>query len=88
MAKFEVGKIYESYAREYDPVVALKRTDKTLWVKHAWNDRENGWRMRIRVDADGNEFCVDSSVPPRWRDAFTYSAEWVYEEATDAVLPN
>lgn len=67
---FEVGKSYEPYAYEFDPVTVIRRTDKMIWV-------DNGqiqWKMRVRVDADGNEYAVDSSVPLNWRDAFTYTA--------------
>lgn len=80
--KFEVGKIYEPYQREYCPILVVKRTEKTIWCKHARNDcaNENGWMMRILVGSDGNEYCVDSSAPTNWRGAFTYSAEWIYEE--------
>ena len=75
MKRFEVGKLYESYDSSFDPIVIMKRTDKTIWVD------KNGvrWMMRIRIDDEGNEIAVDSSVPPKWRDAFTYSAKWPVE---------
>ena len=75
MKRFIVGKRYESYDSSFDTIVILKRTDKTIWV-----DKDGvRWMMRIRKDHEGNEFAVDSSVPPKWRYAFTYSAEWPVE---------
>lgn len=79
MMKFEVGKEYEPYQREYGSVKVIRRTDRTIWVeKHeSWGDHR--WFMRIKRDADGNEYAVDSKVPYKWRDAFTYMAEYVAE---------
>ena len=68
--KFEVGKSYEPYQREFDPITVLRRTEKTIWVDNG----QAAWRMRIRKDRCGNEFAIDSSVPANWRDAFTYEA--------------
>lgn len=73
--KFEVGKTYEAYQREYDAITVERRTDKTLWVHNG----SCSWRMRIRVDADGDEYVVDSSAGRKWADAFTYSAKWEQE---------
>ena len=70
MKKFEVGKEYEPYQREFDPVTVIKRTDKTIWVKKD----DVTWMMRIKHDANGNEWAADSTVPYKWRDAFTYMA--------------
>lgn len=75
MARFETGHLYEGYAREYDPIRILRRTEKTMWVTNG----RNSWKMRIRTDENGNEYAVDSSVPREWRDAFTYDAEWKKE---------
>lgn len=71
--KFEVGSVYTPYAREFEPMKVIRRTEKTIVVKNV----ECGvqWSMRIKVDADGNEYAVDSKVPQRWRTAFTYSAD-------------
>lgn len=72
MAKaFEVGKYYESYGG-YDPILVEQRTNKTIWVYNGSIE----WRMRIKVDSDGNEFVTDSIVPAKWREAFTYNAKW------------
>ena len=70
MRRFEVGKQYEPYQTEYEAITVIRRTEKTIWVKHSQAE----WMMRIRVDADGNEYAVDSTVPKKWRDAFTYTA--------------
>ncbi len=70
MKKFEVGKEYEPYQREFDPIKVIKRTDKTIWV----TKDEVTWMMRIKHDANGNEWAADSTVPYKWRDAFTYMA--------------
>ena len=32
------------------------------------------WQMKIRYDQDGNEMLIDSSVPKRLRDMYTYNA--------------
>ena len=71
MKRFEVGRSYRPYAFEFDPITVLRRTEKTIWVDNG----QTKWRMRVQQDADGNEFVVDSAVPKRWRDAFTYSAQ-------------
>lgn len=70
--KFEVGKSYEPYGSEYDPIKIIRRTVKTVWVDNG----STQWRMRVKTDEDGNEYVADSSVPLNWRDAFTYNAKW------------
>lgn len=72
MKKFEVGKSYEWYQRENGSVEVLRRSAKFITVR---NDFGNSWRMLIRVDENGDEFAIDSTVPSKWRDAFTVSAE-------------
>lgn len=74
--KFEVGHLYYPYDSGFDPIVILRRTEKTVWVTNGGVK----WRMRIWTDEDGNEYVTDSSVPVKWRDAFTYSAKWKGEE--------
>ena len=71
MNKFVVGKTYDAYQKEYGRITILKRTDKTIWVR---NDPGLEWRMRVKVDGYGDEYAVDSVVPKKWQDAFTYSA--------------
>ena len=75
--RFETGCVYEPYANEFESIRVIRRTEKTIFVKGV----EMGvqWRMRVRTDADGNEYTIDSTVPARWRDAFTYKAEWKIE---------
>lgn len=34
MTKFEVGKEYDGYQREFGYITILRRTDKTVWVKN------------------------------------------------------
>jgi len=72
MLVFEVGKSYEANDPNYDPITITRRTDKTVWVDNG----RGQWSMRIRHDKDGNEIVTDSSVPPKWRDIFTYSSKW------------
>lgn len=72
MKRFEVGKKYDPYQWEFEPIKVIKRTEKTIWVQKD----EITWMMRIKHDAKGNEYAVDSAVPHRYRDAFTYSALW------------
>ena len=69
MEKFEVGKQYFGNAVEYDPILIVKRTEKTVVVENS----TNRWRMLIHHDGCGNEYLIDSSVPERWREAFYYS---------------
>lgn len=73
--KFEVGKTYEANERDYEPITIIRRTDKTVWVKNS----NCAWMMRIWLDGDGNECVTDSTVPKKWRVAFTYSAKWEQE---------
>ena len=72
MAKFEVGKTYEWYQAEYGSIKVLKRTPKCIVATNGGST----WRMIVRKDAEGNEYVVDSSVPTKWRDAFTCNAKW------------
>lgn len=72
MRKFTVGCTYESDYSGYEPVMVLRRTEKTVFVTNAFTGSK--WRMRIRTDENGNEYVVDSSVPRGWRDVFTYKA--------------
>lgn len=76
--KFEVGKTYEWYGREYDPITVLHRTPKGKMIK--MTNGETEWRMLIKTGADGYEYVSDSSVPKNWRDAFTCSAKWEVKE--------
>lgn len=74
MLRFEVGKTYEAAERGYDPITVIGRTAKFIAVTNG----NNKWRMKIREGEDA-EYAVDSSVPPKWRDQFTYSSKWIYE---------
>lgn len=76
MARFEIGQYYECGDRNYDPIRVVDRTAKMATVA---NSLGVSWRMRIRLDAAGDEYMVDNSVPKKWRDIFTYRAEWVAE---------
>lgn len=71
--KFKVGSDYEWYQREYGEIEVIKRTDKTITVM---NEEGNIWRMKIRTDNEGDEFVIDTTVPERWREAFTCSSKW------------
>ncbi len=75
MTKFEIGKKYEWYQSEYGEIEILRRTPKCVVVTNGGST----WRMIVRTDADGNEYVIDSTVPRKWRDAFTCSSEWVAE---------
>jgi hypothetical protein len=70
LARFEVGKVYLANG-SFDAITIKRRTEKTAWVETY--DGYSGY-MRIRIDDAGDEFMTDSSVPPRWREEFTYSA--------------
>ena len=71
MKRFEVGKAYNPMDCGYDPITILKRTDKTVWVR---GGSGNEWRMLVRHNGK-SEFVTDSSVPRKWRFAFTYFAD-------------
>ena len=68
--RFKVGKSYEPYGCGFDPIKVIRRTEKTIWVDNGTNQ----WRMRVKTNMAGDEYVVDSVVPVRWRDAFTYFA--------------
>ena len=70
MKKFEVGHYYLCHDSGFDPIKVMRRTEKTIFVTNGGAK----WRMRIRVDADGNEYVIDSSNPKRYRDIFRYNA--------------
>lgn len=70
---FEVGKEYYPYDACFDPITVIRRTEKTIWVQNKYRD-ESKWMMRIKKDIHGNEFATDSTVPMKWRTAFTYQA--------------
>lgn len=67
---FMVGKKYEPYQADLGTMRVVRRTDKTIWCEKDFVQ----WRMKIRTDANGNEYAVETSVPTTWRDAFTYYA--------------
>ena len=72
MAKrFEVGKKYYPYQREYGAVKVVRRSDYYIWCK---NSSGVTFRMKIRYEINGDEYAIDSTVPKKWRDAFTYEA--------------
>lgn len=76
MAKFEVGKTYEASLADLSLITIIKRTSKYCYVK---NDNGNTWRMLIREN-DGNEYMIDSSMPDKWRPAYTYNAKYLVKE--------
>lgn len=73
-AKFIVGKWYDAYDHTFPSIKVLKRTPKMIEVENEITLIK--YRMKIHLDADGNEYAVDSSVPKRWREAFTYNSKW------------
>ena len=68
--KFEVGKEYRPYDAGFDPILITRRTEKTIWCDNG----QSKWMMRVKKDADGNEYAVDSAYPVRWRYTLTYKA--------------
>lgn len=71
MKAFKVGKQYRPYQTEYKAIKVIRRTEKTIWAEDTDGVTFN---MRVRIDANGNEYAVDGSVPKAWRDAYTYEA--------------
>lgn len=70
MKQFKVGAGYEPYQTEYGAVKVIRRTEKTIWCDNG----QTVFRMKVRKDINGNEYAIDSTVPAKWRDAFTYEA--------------
>ena len=77
MKKFEIGKWYYPTDRAFDPIQIKKRTACYLFVKKAFDGAT--WRMKIKRTEE-YEYLVDSSLPERWRPAFTYRADRPAEE--------
>ncbi len=73
MYKFEIGKTYLPNDSGFEMIKVLNRTPKMIKVTN--KDTGSIWRMRIRTDENGDEYATDSSVPRKWRHAFTYYAE-------------
>ena len=71
MKKFQVDHFYLANDPNFGGVTVERRTDKTIFVV---NHNGVGFRMRVKVDKNGNEYAVDSSVPTKWRLAFMYEA--------------
>lgn len=71
MKRFEVGKAYEANDPGFDPIMVLRRTAKCIIVDNG----QSKWRMVVKVDENGDEYVVDSSVPKRWQEAFRYSSK-------------
>lgn len=70
--KFVVGKTYSWLDSGYDPITVISRTEKTIRVTNG----HSPWRMRIKIDDDGNEYVIDSSVPKSYYLQFTCKATW------------
>lgn len=70
--KFQVGKKYYPWDRSYDPITVIRRTAKCIVVR---GGSGNTWRMIIKKTELDSEFVTDSSVPVRWRLAFSYFAD-------------
>ena len=69
---FEVGKRYFPADSSFEPILIVRRTAKTVLVDNGTTQ----WKMRIRKSDKDCEYVTDSSVPMKWRGAFTYSADW------------
>ena len=77
MIQFKVGGYYEAADCGIDPVEIMARTDKTVYVKNQTAE----WKMRVKSKIDERsgdvvEYCVDSSVPKKWRGLYEYNAMW------------
>ena len=78
MTKFETGKSYRPYDCNFDPIIVDRRTDKTIFVH---TELGVAWKMRIWVNENGDECVTDSTVPRKWRTAFTYNSRFPEEDA-------
>ena len=91
MKTLEAGKLYEAMDSAYDPIRIESRTAKMATI-HAENGlgrkTSSTWRTRIRTDADGYEYVVDTAVSKKWRDVFTWSARnpWGVEPSQDNLF--
>lgn len=68
MKRFEIGKWYRADDCGFDPIKVIRRTPKFLVVESPYGMQ---WRMLVRSD-DDCEWVTDSTVPEKWRCAFTY----------------
>ena len=75
MVEFVEGKRYEANDTGISPILILKRTAKMCLVQ---NDAGIEWRMMLRQDGD-TEIMIDTSVPQKWRGAYTYNAKFETE---------
>lgn len=73
MSKFRARKCYAANDSSYDPITVLKRTPKMILCT---TNGMNRFRLLIRTDINGDEYVTDSSVPMKWREAFTYQAKY------------
>ena len=71
MKQFREDHFYFPNDPGFDVITVEKRTAKMIFVSTPIGVK---WRMKIKVDENGNEYAVDSSVTPRWRFALTYQA--------------
>ena len=70
MKKFKIGGDY----RATDPMVPnITVTGRSKRYIHVYN-YGGCWRMLIRHDPFGNEYVIDSSVPKKLREAYTFKA--------------
>lgn len=72
MKRFKIGTEYEAADPGVYTITIVSRSPKYLTV----NNGGGMWRMRIRHDEDGNEMLIDSAVPKRARDMYTFKAIW------------
>ena len=79
MKRFEIGKWYRANDCAFEPIQIIRRTPKCVVVKN-WFGVE--WRMVVKED-DKCEYVTDSTVPQKWRPAFTYCAD---NEADDVEV--
>jgi hypothetical protein len=73
MSRFEIGKSYGNVECGFDPITVIKRTAKMILVDMYGNQ----WRMKIRVDSNGDEWVVDSYLPRRYYEVGAYSSKYV-----------
>lgn len=72
MYRFEAGKSYFPMDSGAGHLMIIYRTAKMVLVQ---NESMCMWHMKIHLDDWGDEYIQDSSVPKRWRNAYTYKAK-------------
>ena len=70
MTRFEVGKYYEADDPGLDPIKVVRRTEKSVFVKHPKAPKV--FRKAIKTDSMGSEYF--------WSGWLEYNSRWEADE--------